>query len=159
MKLRRVILILLFLQIFQIACWHQEHPYFQFNSFSCLTFKDDALTFLISSNDTISTTQTYFKLTSSIQYVAQRNLNLSNNAYGFKKPGPGDQGLKDKLSSIKIYSNNTFNGRAPSTDLKDIFTWDNIQWDGQEYSIDSLKNILNKEEPFLGQSDYFFKLI
>jgi hypothetical protein len=82
----------------------------------------------------------------SINCIAEAKTDFSflvNGAYACKCSECGDLGLKNKLTSIEITSDNTFNGIAPNTSLNSFFKLkgDNITPDNP---VDSLVMMVNQ---------------
>ncbi len=71
---------------------------------------------------------------------------LVNQTYACKCESCGLSGLKNKIDSIDITSDSTYNGIAPNKSLKQFFkvgpTFSTIN-SGNTYGIDSLKTIIN----------------
>lgn len=70
---------------------------------------------------------------------------LANTAYACSCIGCGDKGLKSKLSSIEITSDNIFNGIAAYKSLNTFFEVQKDYYLNDNYSIDSLVKIFNAE--------------
>ncbi len=161
--MRRIIFILLFIGLIPIAC-EKVDGYFKITDLTCDTYKDDSLSQTIGLNDTITSNSIYFKINLSYDYISYNpttpSFDFSQSALAYDKRKPGYKGLKDKLKSIKIYTDNVFNGNQAGSDLKDFFKWHDIQWDGQKKSIDSLVLVLNTESIFIGDANkYYLKVI
>jgi hypothetical protein len=162
--LKKALLTLLFLGLIPIACIDQRYPYFIIDSLNCQVYRDDGLTAGLSPTDSLSTTQSFYKINFSYNYISLiKNIeffDFNNKAFAFSSEAPGFEGLKEKLSSIEIYSNKLFNGRPAKSNLKELFKWHDVQWDGMKKSIDSLVIALNKESFFIpDKHQYFLKLI
>jgi hypothetical protein len=162
--MRRVILMIIFLGLLPFGCWEKVLDiYYEINDLTCQVFKDDSLSILIQPTDTVSNNQVFFKINMTYDYIADNRalqyFIFSRSLYAFSKGRPGRDGLKEKLSSIKIYSNNSFNGHVAGSDIKELFKWHDVQWDGQQKSIDSLVMLLNKTAFFVAESPYFLKLV
>lgn len=80
--------------------------------------------------------------------VAKQKNNFSflvNAAYACTCIQCGDQGLKSKLNSIEITSDNTFNGISANGSLNSFFKVQKDFYSNTDYSLDSLVNLYNKE--------------
>ncbi|MDX6189715.1 hypothetical protein SGQ83_10160 [Flavobacterium sp. Fl-318] len=160
---RNILILVFFLGIIPISC-ESVDPYYKIDNLTCQAFKDEALTNVVKPIDIISENKVYFKINMSYTYVAnieksRQWFNFTTSAYAFSKGTPGIDGLKDKLKTIEIFSNNNFNGKPAGTDIKDLFKWHDVQWDGQQKTIDSLVIALNQSSFFIGGNPYFLKLI
>ncbi len=157
---KRWIFLLLFLGWIPLSCWKQEkNHHFQIDSITIQSFKDDQLNMLVQQTDSLTDSQTFFKLNMNLSYIASIEIfDFSNRLYAFQKARRGGQGLKKKISDIKIYSDKMFNGRSPGENLKSIFLWENHS-NGDQNSIDELRDQLNRSEIFLGESSGYVKLI
>ena len=159
--MKRYILILIFLGVIPFACEKAE-PYFEISNLTCQVYIDDSLLIQIQPTDSLSDNQVFFKIDMAYDYVADNRMvhffEFSPALYAFSKARPGKLGLKEKLNTIKIYSDNNFNGHVAGADIKELFKWHDVQWDGQQKPIDSLITLLNKEAFFLG-NPYYLKLI
>ena len=89
---------------------------------------------------------------------AKKNLSfLVNTAYACSCIGCGDKGLKNKLNSIEITSDNVFNGIAANNSLNSFFKVQKDFYSNTEYSIDSLVSNFNKEGNMRGDFSVFTK--
>lgn len=160
--MKRTLLTLILLGIIPFAC-HQVDAYLKIDNLTCEVYKDDELSIILQPVDTISNNQVFFRINITYNFVSYHNtiqpFDLSIPIYAFDKRPPGFDGLKDKLSAIKILSSNNFNGHNAGIDLKELFKWHDVQWDRQKKSIDSLVIELNESAFFIGGNPYFFKLI
>ena len=160
--MRRTILTIILLGIIPFGC-HQVDGYFKINNLTCEIYKDDELSIILLPIDTISNDQLFFKINMTYDFISYNNsrqpLVLWTPLYAFSKGRPGNDGLKDKLKEIKITSSNNFNGQNAGIDLKELFKWHDVQWDGHQKSIDSLVIALNESAFFLDGNSYFLKLI
>lgn len=161
--MRRTLLILIFLGFIPIAC-EQVDEYFSINDLTCEVFKNDALSDFLLPTDSALNNLVYFKINMAYDFVSYappiKLFDFATPLQAFSKGRPGNNGLKNKLKEIKICSSKSFNGLDVGADLKGLFKWHNIQWDGRQKPIDSLVIALNKEAFFIGESNkYFFKLI
>jgi len=87
-------------------------------------FYNKSLTIPIVETDNISDSIIYFRLNSKVSYISLLpKLDLINASYAMTKPKSGYDGLKIKLSDIRITSNNLFNGNVAGTNLASYFTW------------------------------------
>lgn len=80
--------------------------------------------------------------------VAMHKNNLSfliNSAYACSCVGCGDKGLKSKLNSIEITSDNIYSGIAANSSLNSLFNVQKDYYLNENYSIDSLVKIFNAE--------------
>ena len=82
-----------------------------------------------------------------VNCVAKAKTNISsflvNSAYACSCNGCGERGLKSKLVSIEITSDNTFNGIAANSSLNNLFKVKNLDKNMPDYNIDSLITIFN----------------
>ena len=161
--MKRVLLLFLFLGILPIACFQKVGYYFNITNLDCQVFKDDSLFTLVQPSDSLTANEVFIKIDVTYEYVGanstSKGISFPGSIYAFDKPLPGKNGLKEKLNSIKISSNNEFNGHDAGSNIKELFKWHDIQWDGQKKPIDSLVILLNRECFFIGPNPYFFKLI
>ena len=69
----------------------------------------------------------------------------------------GDKGLKNKLTSVEITSDNIYNGKPASTSLNDIFkTYDKYNATGGIYlSIDSMITLINLNQRELSSLNFY----
>jgi len=159
--MRRTLLTLILLGIIPFAC-HQVDGYFKIDNLTCEVYKDDELSLILQPVDTISNNQVFFKLNMTYDFISYNNtrqpFDLSTPTYATYRR-PGYDGLKDKLREIKIFSSNNFNGQNAGIDLKELFKWHDVQWDGEQKSIDSLVIAINKGSFLIGGNPYFLKLI
>jgi len=83
-----------------------------------------------------------------VNCIAKANTDLSflvNSAYACSCNGCGEKGLKNKLLSIEVTSDNTFNGVTANNSLNVFFKVKNDYINTPDYSIDSLVNIFNQD--------------
>ncbi|MEO6254513.1 MAG: hypothetical protein ABIO79_14465 [Ferruginibacter sp.] len=81
-----------------------------------------------------------------VNCVAETKTDLSflvNSAYACSCRGCGEQGLKSKLLSIEVTSDNTFNGIAADNSLNSFFKVKGDNINVPDYSIDSLITLFN----------------
>lgn len=161
--MKRTLLTLIFLGIIPFACHQIDDIYFKIDNLTCDVYKDDELSVILHPVDTISNNQVFFKINMTYGFISynatRQSIDFSSPIYATIIPRQGQEGLKDKLTAIKILSSNNFNGKNAGTDLKESFRWHDIQWDGKQKSIDSLVIELNESEFFIEENPYFFKLI
>ena len=92
--------------------------------------------------------------------VARQNNKFSflvNAAYACSCIGCGDKGLKSKLNSIEITSDNVFNGMPANSSLNSFFKVQKDFYSNISYSIDSLVSTFNAEGSMRNSFSVFTK--
>lgn len=151
MTFKRFLFVLFFLGLIPVSCWYKDVPqYTSLGYMSVEAFYDESLIMPIADTDSISDSIIYFKLNSKVSYISSLpKLDLTNTSYAMTKPKSGYDGLKIKLSDIRITSDNLLNGNAVGTNLASYFTW--IVNEFQPiYSTNEFKEELNDN------SNYFY---
>jgi hypothetical protein len=147
MKRKSILLLVfgfIFLHVGYISCCHCDDSklYYKLNSFS-IRARDTAFK-TIDNSTPIATDSIYLEVLPVGECIAF-NKNpfaaFANAAYACKCSAGCDLGLKNKLTSIKISSNDIYNGIAPNLNLNQFFKafrYNNI-------AIDSMKSIINNK--------------
>jgi len=160
MTLKRILIIVLFLGLIPAACWNKDvQPHTRLGDMSVQSFQDKSLTSQIIEADAITDSIIYFKLNSKATFISSLpKFDFINTSYAFRKAKPGYDGLKVKLSDIRITSDNLFNGNAEGTNLKTYFGW--IFFDDEpDNSIDKLMTELNEDSDCLLTGNDYFKFV
>lgn len=92
--------------------------------------------------------------------VAHAKPNLSflvNTATACSCRGCGDKGLKNKMTSLVITSDNDFNGIAANSPLNNFFRVQKDYTSNTDYSIDSLVNYFNRNDGMRSNFTLFTK--
>lgn len=105
---------------------------------------------LVDNGNPVTADTVFLNYPLAVNCVAKSNIDLSflvNSAYACSCNGCGNKGLKSKLLSIELTSDNTFNGIAANNSLNSLFKVKGDYMAMPDYSIDSLVSFFN------GQND------